>query len=91
MMNGKRSDFEITAAILHVARNGAKKSRIVSEVKLNYKNCKEYLDHLMNSGLIVGHDNGKRVYLTTDKGREYIKHFEYLKELRGKTSRLLRS
>jgi predicted transcriptional regulator len=80
-MNGKRSDMDITATILQVARNGAKKSRIVSEAKLNYKNCTKYLDHLMNSGLIVGHDNGRRIYLTTDIGREYIKCFEYLKSL----------
>jgi predicted transcriptional regulator len=58
---------------------------------LNFKIGKKYLDRLMNSGLIVGPDNGSRVFLTTDKGVEYIKHFEDLKEFRGEANTVLKS
>jgi predicted transcriptional regulator len=80
-MNGKRSDMEISADILKVTMNGALKSHIVYKANLNFQLGKKYLDRLMNSGLIVGSDNGSRLFLTTDKGMEYIKHFEDLKEL----------
>ena len=63
-MSGKRSDIEISAAILQVARNGAKKSHIVYKANLNYNIGKKYLDRLMNSELIVHFDNGSRVSLS---------------------------
>jgi len=80
-MSGKRSDMEISADILKVTLNGALKSHIVYKANINFQLGKKYLDRLTNSGLIVDSVNGSRVYLTTDKGMEYIKHFEDLKEL----------
>ena len=78
-MSGKRSDMEISADILQVALNGAKKSHIVYKANLNFQLARKYLDLLIHSGLIVGPDNGSRVFLTTDKGIEYIKYFEGFK------------
>ncbi|MCK5627764.1 transcriptional regulator [Candidatus Bathyarchaeota archaeon] len=80
-MSGKRSDMEISADILKVTVNGALKSHIVYKANINFQLGKKYLDRLTNSGLIVDSVNGSRVYFTTDKGREYIKQFEDLKEL----------
>ncbi|RLI50592.1 transcriptional regulator [Candidatus Bathyarchaeota archaeon] len=80
-MSGKRSDMEISADILKVTVNGALKSHIVYKANINFQLGKKYLDRLTNSGLIVDSVNGRRVYFTTDKGREYIKQFEDLKEL----------
>jgi predicted transcriptional regulator len=90
-MSGKRSDIEISAAILQVARNGAKKSHIVYKANLNFEIGKKYLDRLMNSGLIVHSNNGSRVFSTTDKGVEYVMHFEDLKELREEANTVPRS
>jgi predicted transcriptional regulator len=80
-MSGKRSDMEISADILKVTVNGALKSHIVYKANINFQLGKKYLDRLTNSGLIVDSVNGRRVYLTTDKGKEYLKQFEDLKEL----------
>jgi len=80
-MSGKRSDMEISADILKVTVNGALKSHIVYKANINFQLGKKYLDRLTNSGLIVDSVNGSRIYLTTDKGKEYIKQFEDLKEL----------
>ncbi len=80
-MSGKRSDMEISADILKVTVNGALKSHIVYKANINFQLGKKYLDRLTNSGLIVDSVNGSRIYFTTDKGREYIKQFEDLKEL----------
>ena len=83
--------MEISSDILKVALNGALKSHIVYKANINFKLGKTYLDNLMNSGLILGPNNGSRVYLTTDKGREYIKHFEGLKEFRGEANTVVKS
>jgi len=78
--NGKRSDMEISAAILHVALNGAKKSHIVFKANLNFQLGKKYLARLINAGLIVGPNNGSKVFSTTDKGVEYLKYVEGFKQ-----------
>ena len=77
-MGGKRSDIEISAAILQVARNGAKKFHIVYKANLNFEILRKYLGRLINSGLIRGSNGESRFFWTTDKGIEYIKHFEDL-------------
>ncbi len=80
-MSGKRSAMEISADILKVTLNGAKKSHIIYKANINFQLGKKYLNHLTNSGLIIDSVNGNRLYLTTDKGMEYIKQFEDLKKL----------
>ena len=90
-MSGKRSDIEISADILKVTLKEAKKSHIVYKANLNFQLLRKHLDHLINSGLIAGSGNGSNVFLTTDKGMEYIKHFEDLKELQGEVNTMLRS
>jgi predicted transcriptional regulator len=79
-MNGKRSDIEISAAILQVARNGAKKSHIVYKANLNFKIGKKYLDRLINSGLLKAPSEGGRFFRTTEKGVDYINYFQGLKD-----------
>jgi len=79
-MNSKRSDIEISAAILQVARNGAKKSHIVYKANLNFKIGKKYLDRLINSGLLKGPNGEGRFFRTTEKGVDYIKYFQGLKD-----------
>jgi predicted transcriptional regulator len=78
--NGKRSDMEISTAILQVALNGAKKSHIIYKANINFQLGKKYLTRLIKSGLIEGPDNGNRVFSTTDKGVEYLKYFEGFKQ-----------
>jgi predicted transcriptional regulator len=79
-MNTKRSDIEISAAILHVARNGAKKSHIVYKANLNFKIGKKYLDLLITSGLLRGPEDDNRIFRTTEKGVDYINYFKGFKE-----------
>ena len=79
-MSGKRSDIEISAAILQVARNGAKKSHIVYKANLNFKIGKKYLDRLITSGLLQGPNGEDKVFRTTEKGVDYINYYQGLKE-----------
>jgi predicted transcriptional regulator len=78
--NRKRSDLEITTAILHVAVNGAKKSHIIYKANLNFKLGKKYLTRLIKSGLIDGPATGRRVFSTTEKGVAYLKYVDGFKQ-----------
>jgi len=80
MLSKKRSRAEILADILEVAKNGAKKSHIVYRANLNFKIVKDYLKTLRNSGLIEYAEDEKQLFITTQKGTEYIKHFNAFKE-----------
>ena len=79
-MTKKRSEMEMAADILQVAKNGAKKSHIVYKANLNFKIMNEYLNHLITSGLITGPEGKNRIFRTTDKGIDYLNHFEDLKD-----------
>ena len=78
-MGKKRSDIEILADILKVAKCGAKKSHIVYKANLNFEIIKGYLDRLTESGLIMGPDGTNRIFSTTDKGIKYLDHYEAFK------------
>ena len=79
-MSGKRSDIEISAAILQVARNGAKKSHIVYKANLNFKIGKKYMDRLIHSGLLMEPHGEDRFFRTTEKGVDYINYIHGLKD-----------
>ena len=79
-LSRKRSDIEISAAILRVARGGARKSHIVYKANLNFKMVKKYLDRLRESGLITGPACGSKVFRTTEKGAKYLDYFEGFKD-----------
>ena len=80
MFSKKRSRNEIFVDILEVAKNGAKKSHIVYRANLNFEIVKDYLNALRNSDLIEFAESRQQVFRTTEKGTEYIKHFNAFKE-----------
>lgn len=79
-MSKKRSDIEILADILKVAKTGAKKSHIVYKANLNFEIVKNYLDRLEKSGLITGPDGREKIFSTTEKGIKYLDHYESFKD-----------
>ncbi len=79
-MSTKRSDIEISASILQVAMNDAKKSHIIYKANVNFKIGKKYLDRLITYGLLQGPKSENRVFRTTKKGADYINYFKSFKE-----------
>lgn len=79
-MSRKRSKLEITADILRVAVGGARKSHIVYQANLNFQIIKNYLKELINSGLLQSPTNGNKLYITTEKGLQYINYYEGMKQ-----------
>ena len=72
----RRSRTDIAEAILKIANNGAKKTRIVYDVNLNFNIAQKYLEMLKEKGLIR-YENG--FFITTDKGKIFQ---EMVKEIR---------
>ena len=74
----KRSDLEISADVLRIAKEGAKKSHIVYRANLNFKIVQKYLTHLQETGLITYSSDDHSLFRTTSKGSEYLEQYTKL-------------
>lgn len=75
----KRSNLEISADVLRIARKGARKTYIIRKSNLNFKIAEKYLEFLRSGGLIKGPVGLDNLFQTTEKGVKYLHHFESLK------------
>ena len=71
-MQEKRSRDQIKAQILALCQEGTSKTRIVYQVNLNFKTVKEYLDLLLEKGLLEAIPGGRVMYKTTEKGERAL-------------------
>jgi len=80
VMTQRRSHVDIVAEILHIARKGARKTRIVYGANLNFKLLNDYLNRLERAGLVAkdGYEGG--VIKTTEKGKKYLEYYQEFKE-----------
>jgi len=81
-MGKYRSRLEIIADILYVVNdnNGARKTRIMYQANLSYKLLTQYLNDVVEAGLITSGTND--YYMLTQKGQKFLAKFgEYHKSL----------
>jgi predicted transcriptional regulator len=78
-----RSRTDIIAQILEVALEGVTKTRIMYGAYLSYQQLEEYVGVLVQNGLLE-HIPEERTFVTTLKGREFLKSYEHLNGLSGK-------
>ena len=82
MIRDRRSRIEIFAAIIKITQNGQSSYRIMEEARLNSERARLYLDELFKLGLIeVNQQNGKEVYTASQRGIEYLRQYEVLRNL----------
>lgn len=74
-MKPRRSIYEIIWDILIYCRTPRRISHILLVCNLSTRSARKYLDLLMRKGLLVKQGDE---YVTTDKGREYIRLFNEL-------------
>jgi predicted transcriptional regulator len=67
--------MDIAAAILEVAKGGAIKTRIMYTAFMSYPQTKEYLQLLLEQGLLE-YVKEEKVYNTTDKGKRFLKMYK---------------
>ena len=74
LINSRRSEFQILANILELARGGVNKIRILYQVNLNYTQLTRYLSLLLEKNLLeeIRGTNHDKVYQTTEKGLELL-------------------
>jgi predicted transcriptional regulator len=78
----KRSRYEIISTILKISVDGVTITKIVYRANLNFKIAREYLTYLIKLDMIYAENiNGKTVYKTTDKGKDFLKKFSELEDL----------
>jgi predicted transcriptional regulator len=69
----RRSSLVISVEILKAAKNGIRKTRLLSSVSLSYEQAIRYVEFLKKHGFIRECDG---LYRTTDEGLKLIEEFE---------------
>jgi len=73
----KRGRLEIIAEILQIAKNGAKKTRIMYQCNLSYCQTKKILTYLLKTRFLrIGNS-----YHTTEKGLQFLQTYRTLELL----------
>ena len=82
--NGRRRPYrnrmEIAAGILEIAKNGSRKTRIMYLGNLSFDLLQKYVDMLVNLGLLDIRNDHERMYVATEKGREFLEDFNELQK-----------
>jgi len=79
--NTRRSEMEIVAHILNIARKRVNQTEILYQANLSGRQLRNYLLFLTSSGFLKGEKRSKGIYYTTtSKGRLFLYH--WLKILR---------
>jgi predicted transcriptional regulator len=79
----RRSSMEIIVNILEEARNGINKTRLVYRTNLNFLVVQKYIDFLTDKALIKTDQRPSTVYVTTEKGLQFLTEFSKLKDIMG--------
>ena len=77
-----RSKYGVIAAILRSAMREETKTKIMYKAMLSNDQCRNYIDSLLNFGLIMEHNNGsKMVYKVTNKGTTFLDYYDQMMHL----------
>jgi len=74
----RRGRVEILADILTATVDGARGTHIMYKANINFAQRKRYLTEALNAGLIGVKVRSPLVYLTTEKGHEWLKNYRKL-------------
>ncbi len=70
------------AAILRSAIREETRTKIMYKAMLSNDQCRNYIDSLLNFGLIMGQNNGsKMVYKVTNKGATFLDYYDQMMHL----------
>ena len=78
----RRSNYAIAAAILEAALKPVRMTDIVYDARLNFNITREYLDHLIENGLIR-FNSDDQTDETSEHGVKYLEAFRYAQKLYG--------
>lgn len=78
-----RSQWDIMAKVLRVARSADSKTHIMYKANLSYRQLEKYLDLLLDSGLlevvaVERHSKVTKFFATTDRGVSFLRAYRRL-------------
>jgi len=73
----KRSFCEIVAEILKVAKNGAKKTRIMYSCNLSHHATEKFINYSLEADLLIKGNS----FHTTEKGMQFLRTYQTLELL----------
>jgi predicted transcriptional regulator len=79
----RRSSMEIMVNILEEARNGINKTRLVYRTNLNFIVVQKYINFLSDKGLIRTDQRPNLVFVTTERGGQFLDEFAKLRDIMG--------
>jgi predicted transcriptional regulator len=83
--NNHRGRFDIIADILDAAHGGVKRTYLMYQCNLSFRQLKSYSHFLVKQGflrLVILEDNSKNgSFEVTEKGKEFLKAYDGLKSL----------
>jgi predicted transcriptional regulator len=78
----RRDKLSIITEILEIAKGGTLKTQIMYKANLSFAQLTFYLKFMLKSNLLVKvANNGKDVYIATDKGLDFLQRHSELMEL----------
>ena len=85
----RRDRLYIMAEVLEIAKNGSLKTQIMYRANLSFAQLNDYLDFLLEVGLLrESSEEGKTVYGTTKKGVRFLRNYYKIRDLlRGKSEK----
>lgn len=82
LSRGRRSSLEVIRDILVQALNGTTKTGMVYGANINFNVLRKHWRTLLQSGFIEELEvDGRTLYRTTQRGREFLESFESLSQL----------
>jgi predicted transcriptional regulator len=79
-MAAKRDKLNIILDILRTCVEGASKTNIVYQANLNFRTVTNYLDLLVDKGMIEVKQDSNVVYMTTQKGISVMKELRSIRD-----------
>lgn len=80
-----RSRIEIMASILRKARRATKKTHIMNQCNLSFRQLQRYLRSMRTRGLLKREDNGSQtVFEITGKGQKFLTRYSRIALLLGR-------
>jgi len=78
----RRNHVEIVAGILEAAKRGTTITKIMYQAAMNFNQAQRYVNLLVEKDLLKTKTQGKKkLFMTSDKGVEYLRRYNELKAL----------
>ncbi len=87
-----RDKMDIISNVLEAANGGATKIRIMYQALLGHKQMKEYVNFLIEKGLLVSdsHQQEVQIFRTTEKGLQFLDTYNRIRDIISEEQSYLR-